>query len=75
VLATGSDMQIAQPVADHLKLFDLVLASDGITNLCGPAKRDCLVGRFGEKAFDYAADGGPEGPIWRSGVPPGKPFW
>jgi 4-hydroxybenzoate polyprenyltransferase len=58
VLATGSDERIARQVADHLKLFDLVLASDGITNLCGKAKRDCLVSRFGEKGFDYAADGG-----------------
>ena len=33
VLATGGDMQIARQVADHLKLFDMVLASDGKTNL------------------------------------------
>jgi phosphoglycolate phosphatase-like HAD superfamily hydrolase len=38
VLATGSDMGIARQTAEHLKLFDLVLASDGITNLCGEAK-------------------------------------
>ncbi len=58
ILATGSDMALARPVADRLKLFDLVLASDGIINLCGEAKRDALVSRFGEKGFDYAADGG-----------------
>ena len=34
-LATACDMQIARQVADHLKLFDLVFASDGITNLSG----------------------------------------
>ena len=27
-------------------------------NLCGAAKRDLLVSRFGERGFDYAADGG-----------------
>lgn len=58
VLATGSDMRLARRVADHLNLFDLVLATDGTTNLCGKAKRDVLVSRFGEKGFDYAADGG-----------------
>jgi len=45
-------------VADHLKLFDTVIASDGIVNLCGEAKRERLVSEFGERGFDYAADGG-----------------
>ena len=58
VLATGSDILLAQRVADHLKLFDMVFASDGLTNLCGVTKRDVLVRRFGIKGFDYAADGG-----------------
>ena len=67
VLATGSDMRIARQVAEHLKLFDLVLASDGITNLCGEAKREALVNHFGEKAFDYAADGGrADRAVWKS---------
>ena len=57
VLATGSDSQPARSVADHLKLFDLVLSTDGTTNLCGKAKRDLLVSHFGEKGFDYASDG------------------
>jgi 4-hydroxybenzoate polyprenyltransferase/phosphoserine phosphatase len=58
VLATGSDIRIARQVADHLKLFDTVLASDGRVNLCGESKRDRLVSQFGEHGFDYAADGG-----------------
>jgi 4-hydroxybenzoate polyprenyltransferase len=57
VLATGSDMRIAQAVAEHLELFDTVLASDGRINLCGELKRDLLVSRFGEEGFDYAASG------------------
>lgn len=58
VLATGSDMQFAQQAADHLNLFDMVLASDGAANLTGETKRNMLVARFGERGFDYAADGG-----------------
>ena len=58
VLATGSDILLARPVADHLKLFDTVFASDGIVNLTGKAKRDLLINHFGMKGFDYAADGG-----------------
>ena len=57
VLATGSDMRLALEVADHLDLFDAVFASTGNANLCGEAKRDLLVSRFGEKGFDYASSG------------------
>jgi len=53
ILATASDELFAKGIADHLKLFDLVLASDGVTNLSGEGKRKRLVGQFGEKRFDY----------------------
>ena len=69
VLATAADRHYARQVADHLKIFDLVLASDGITNLKGKSKRDRLVSIFGEKAFDYAAN---DRRIWRSGPRRGK---
>jgi len=51
VLATANDEQIACQVADHLKLFDLILASDGTTNLSGEFRRDRLVSEFGEKGY------------------------
>src|SRR5438874_758645 len=38
VLATAADASLARRVADHLGLFDEVLASDGATNLKGEAK-------------------------------------
>ena len=66
VLATACDMQIARQVADHLKLFDLVLASDGITNLSGESKRDRLVNRLGEKGFDYAGNHRHDLVVWAS---------
>ncbi len=70
VLATGSDIRIARQVADHLKLFDTVFASDGTVNLCGETKRQRVVSEFGENGFDYAADGGGMGRsdlrIWSS---------
>ena len=52
ILATASDERFARHVADHLKLFDMVLASDGITNLAAERKRARLVAQFGEKGFD-----------------------
>ena len=66
VLATASDGEPARQVADHLKLFDRVMASDGDVNLAGEAKRDRVVSEFGEKKFDYAANGRADVPVWRS---------
>ena len=66
VLATASDERFANQVADHLKLFDLVLASDGITNLSGVRKRARLVGQFGEKGFDYAGNEYRDLAVWSS---------
>ena len=66
VLATANDEQIALQVADHLKLFDLVLASDGANNLRGESKRDRLVAKFGEKGFDYAGDDRHDVVVWAS---------
>jgi hypothetical protein len=47
VLCTASDASLAQAVADHLGLFELVMASDGQLNLSGPRKAAQLRERFG----------------------------
>ena len=66
VLATASDELLAQQVADHLQLFDGVLASDGSTNLSGERKRERLESQFGESGFDYAGDGSIDLAVWSS---------
>jgi 4-hydroxybenzoate polyprenyltransferase len=66
VLATASDERLAQQVADHLKLFDSVLASDGRTNLSGERKRERLVSQFGERGFDYVGNGSRDVAVWSS---------
>ena len=66
ILAAGADERIAHQVADHLQLFDMVLASDGTVNLSGKQKRNRLVEEFGEKGFDYAGDAGRDLPVWSS---------
>jgi 4-hydroxybenzoate polyprenyltransferase len=66
VLATASDEQLARRVADHLLLFDAVIASDGVANLSGECKRDCLVREFGERGFDYAGNARPDLAVWAS---------
>ena len=65
-------MQVARQVAQHLKLFDLVLASDGVTNLSGEVKSARLVRELGRKASITPAMGGA---IWRFGLPRVKRFW
>jgi 4-hydroxybenzoate polyprenyltransferase len=57
ILFTGGDVRVAWQVADHLKIFDEVMARDGRNGLSAASKRNLLVSRFGEKGFDYAADG------------------
>jgi 4-hydroxybenzoate polyprenyltransferase len=66
VLATGSDERIARQVADHLRLFQTVLASNGNSNLSPHQKRERLVGFFGEKGFDYAGNNWRDLQVWCS---------
>ena len=66
VLVTASDTLLARPVAEHLGLFDEVLASDGKLNLRGQAKCDLLTARFGPRGFDYAANSTVDLPVWES---------
>jgi hypothetical protein len=66
ILATASDERFARPVADHLKIFDMVLASDGVTNLAAERKRTRLVAQFGEKGFDYVGNGFRDLAVWSS---------
>ncbi|WP_426960183.1 UbiA family prenyltransferase [Muricoccus radiodurans] len=65
VLATASDHYFAQMVADHLGLFDEVLASDGCTNLKGAAKVKALRARFPD-GFVYCGDAVPDLEVWRA---------
>ena len=64
-LCTASDRAVAQAIADHLGLFDEVIASDGATNLKGQAKADALCARFGPRGFDYAGNDAADFAVWR----------
>jgi 4-hydroxybenzoate polyprenyltransferase/phosphoserine phosphatase len=56
ILATASAQIYAQRVADHLRIFSKVLATDEKNNLRGRNKLEKLVSLYGEKKFDYAGD-------------------
>ena len=66
VLVTAADRKIADSVADHLGLFDEVLASNGTDNFSGEDKRRLLVERFGERGFDYAGNEPKDAHVWQS---------
>lgn len=53
VLATGAPALVAQGIAEHLGLFDVVLHSTQDSNLTATAKKNALVEMFGEQGFDY----------------------
>ncbi len=55
-LATASALTYAQRVADHLRIFSMVLATDEKNNLRGSKKLERLISLYGEKGFDYAGD-------------------
>lgn len=64
VLATASLASQAEAVADHLGLFDEVLASSGDLNLDATRKRDLLVERFGAGGYDYVGNHGDDRAVW-----------
>jgi apolipoprotein N-acyltransferase len=65
VLATAFDEKGAMLVANHVGLFDEVLASDGKTNLRGKNKLKALAKKFGERGFDYAGNSSADLAVWR----------
>jgi 4-hydroxybenzoate polyprenyltransferase/phosphoserine phosphatase len=65
VLATASPAKYAMQVAEHLGLFDDVVATEDGINLSGDRKARVLVERFGEGGFDYAGNGRPDLAVWR----------
>lgn len=64
VLCTATDRLIAQRIADHLGLFEEVIATQGGTNLRGAAKAAALVQRFGAGGFVYAGNDAWDEPVW-----------
>ncbi|MFK7788878.1 MAG: UbiA family prenyltransferase [Phycisphaeraceae bacterium] len=68
VLASASHSGTVQAVADHLGLFDAVIATDDMSNRKGPHKleaiRDLLAERGWGGHFDYVGDEEPDLAIW-----------
>jgi 4-hydroxybenzoate polyprenyltransferase/phosphoglycolate phosphatase-like HAD superfamily hydrolase len=68
VLATGSNRKLAHEVAEHLGLFDDILASDGQNNLIGARKLEAILGychERGHESWGYFGDSETDVPIWK----------
>jgi apolipoprotein N-acyltransferase len=65
ILATASDLKMAQPIAAYTGLFDEVLASDGKINLRSESKLRALTEKFGARGFDYAGNSSADFAVWR----------
>lgn len=63
LLVTASNETLARAVADHVGLFDEVIASDARTNLKGAVKRDALLAKF-PGGFDYIGDSPADLAVW-----------
>jgi len=65
VFATAAPERWARAVADHLGIFDEVVASSHQHNLKGVRKAEALVERFGEGGFCYVGDSLADLAVWR----------
>lgn len=65
VLATGCNQRTAQQIADHLNIFEHVVASNEAVNLTGERKAEKLVELYGAKGFDYAGNDAVDVPVWK----------
>jgi 4-hydroxybenzoate polyprenyltransferase len=63
-LATASDLQLAEPVANRLGFFSGLLASSAGHNLKGARKLEAILAKTGGGPFDYAGNAHADMPVW-----------
>jgi len=66
ILATASHRHYAEAIAEHLGLFEQVLATEGEVNLSAHHKRDLLVQHHGEQGFDYLGNSRDDLKVWEA---------
>lgn len=64
VLCTATNRRVAQRIADHIQLFDEVMASDGKHNLAGARKKVALDQAYGEGGYIYAGNSVDDMHVW-----------
>jgi phosphoserine phosphatase len=64
ILCTASTRSVAEKIAEHVGLFDDVMASDAGANLAAGNKAAALVERYGERGFGYAGNSRSDLAVW-----------
>ncbi len=64
ILCTAADRAIADSIAQHLGIFDEVMASNGQINLSADQKAKALVERFAPKGYDYVGNSRADLAVW-----------
>jgi len=64
VLCTAANERVAKAVAEHLGLFDDIIASNINTNLKSGSKRKSLEEKFGNKGYEYAGNSRADIKVW-----------
>ena len=64
ILATASHKKYAFEIANHLGIFDDVIASDEHINLTGKTEATVLCDRYGENEFAYTGNVNPDLNVW-----------
>ncbi|WP_296944467.1 UbiA family prenyltransferase [uncultured Massilia sp.] len=64
VLATGAETRLARLVANHVGLFDRVLATDPGVNFTAHNKARALAAQYGEGGYDYIGNSTADLPVW-----------
>ncbi|MZR31704.1 UbiA family prenyltransferase [Sneathiella litorea] len=66
ILATATHQRYANQVAEHLGIFDRVMATEDNFNLKGKNKLTAIKEMLGDEDFIYAGDSAVDAPIWRA---------
>lgn len=66
VLATAADAKVAHAVADHLGVFDAVIATEPGANQKGKVKLAAIKRDCGDAPFEYLGDSDADLPIWQA---------
>jgi 4-hydroxybenzoate polyprenyltransferase/phosphoserine phosphatase len=66
ILVTGANQTTARSVADHLGIFDEVIAGDAATQLTGRRKAELLKTRYAATGFDYVGNSYADVPVWHA---------
>jgi phosphoglycolate phosphatase-like HAD superfamily hydrolase len=65
ILATASDLRIAQKVSEYLGIFDDVLGTESV-NLFSSNKREALIQHFGENGYEYVGNSAADLAVWKA---------